>query len=132
VRTVGPREGVRAQRPVQGALLLCAIVLGQVALSGCRDDCEGRPPVGSSPLTIRVIDANTGDPICDADVSVEHEGVTTVLEPRCSSAVGTGPGRYQISARRSGYADRTTDVSVSRDECSDIVTEHVTIALTPV
>jgi hypothetical protein len=112
-------------------LFACSLFVAQLAISGCGNDCDGRPPIGSSPLTLEVVDADTGDTICDADVSIEYEGVVTELRPQCRWVTGTGAGKYQISVRRSGYAEKVTDVSVSRDECSDIVTEHVIIALTP-
>lgn len=122
----------RRVQALQGVLASCALLVASLGIGACGDDCDGRHPIGSSPLTITVIDADTGDTICDADITVEHEGVSTELTPRCSSAAGTGPGTYRISARRTGYAEKAIEVSVSRDECSDIVTERVTIELTPV
>ena len=102
-----------------------------LALGACGPDCDDRPPIGTHALSIEIADADSGERICDASVTLEIDGKSTPLAKLCPYGGGTGGGRYKISVARDGYEATSLEVSVAADECAVPVTRDVTIRLEP-
>jgi len=85
-------------------------------------------------LSGRVLDASTGAPIANASVDLHPPGTSQVLYGRSTSSDADGAfsfeqvaaGRYEASARKSGYGGATAAVSVD-----DGVAPPVELKLTP-
>lgn len=112
--------------PGPGAGLMLGFCL---ALGACGPDCDDRPPIGTNALSIEIADADSGERVCDASVTVEVDGRSTTLAKLCPYSGGAGAGRYKISVARDGYETTSLEVVVSADECSVPVTRDVTIRL---
>ena len=93
---------------VTGAFVGAAVLAGQ---------CYGHVQ-----LTAR--DAETGEPICDADISATggDDGDDEASFTPCYHAA-LGPGAWKISAHKDGYVDATGTVNVreNEDECQSVV-----------
>jgi hypothetical protein len=86
-------------------------------------------------LEVRVVDASTGAPICDATVTAAIGNMSaTSLSPStqptsspdgaidCSFRGGATPGTYTITVSRSGYATQTstTDELRASQQCASV------------
>ena len=102
-------------------------------LLGCAGaDCD-QPPFGVVALSIQIIDAESGAAICDAQVSIRHGSVTERLVSNCTYSGGSAAAVYEITVTHEGYQDKlVSDIKVGSDECSNPVTETVTVELLPV
>lgn len=106
------------------------LVLGFcLALGACGPDCDERPPILTHALSIEIADADSGERVCDASVTLEVDGRSTTLSKLCPYGGGTAAGRYKISVARDGYEATSLEVSVAADECGVPVTKDVTIRL---
>ena len=98
---------------------------------GCRDDCN-RPPILIHALRIQVVDAQSGDPLCDAQITLQlGETSEPLAANNCHPAGGSRPGTYHVTARQTGYQTAEIDVTVPEDDCGEAVPQDVTIELTP-
>jgi hypothetical protein len=115
--------GALASGPGKGFILGCCVALG-----ACGPDCE-RPPIFIPALSIEVTDADSGDRICDAIVTLEIEGDSTTLPKSCPYGGGTRVGLYKISVTHDAYEAASLEVSVAADECSEPAMKKVSIQL---
>lgn len=95
-------------------------------LAGCEHTLEPRvcTLIAIDALTVTVVDAATGQRICDATVSVTEGAFSAELRPfgpgpECNYSGPTErPGRYEVRVARTGYeAAVRPDVVVTADEC---------------
>jgi carboxypeptidase family protein len=95
-------------------------------LAGCGHALEPRACtlIAVEALTVTVVDAATGQRICDATVTATDGAFSAELRPfalgpDCSYSGPTErPGRYDVRVTRSGYETAVRrDVTVTADEC---------------
>lgn len=116
--------------PRSGALLVA--LLG----AACNDEsstCAGVTPAG---LVVAVVDAETGEPLCDAAVHLDHAShaedlVADAVDP-CRYIGGREAGTYTITVTREGYAPGTAEVVVEEDgTCTGLATRELELELVP-
>ena len=109
---------------MRGRLLVVAVF--EMALSGCGEYLEPRicTAIAVDAMTVTVIDATSGQRICDATVTATDGAFTTELRafafvPECSYSGPTErPGRYDVRVTRAGYEPAARGaVNVTADEC---------------
>jgi len=112
------------------------VLVAAVASGGCGDrgltPCPPYPGVG---LVVTVVMESSGEPICDAVVTVRREdgGASWTMSADSAQCTygGTGSGTYSVRAERAGF--RPTDVTVrvpsSGGECPVALATPVTIRL---
>src|ERR1700736_3212944 len=76
---------------------------GLLAACGHSDMCR---PIGHEPISVTVVDAATGNEICDALVTIANKGVEQHLTA-CPYAGGFGPGTCTVRVERAGYITKT-------------------------
>ncbi len=114
-------------------LATVVVVSAAGTLSACGPSCDD---FAGSSLVVRVQDATTHTPICDAHVSAEHGGETKPLRASggspCAFSFGflEVSGHFVITVTREGYVPATKELDVAKGECH-VEEQHVTIALTP-
>jgi hypothetical protein len=110
------------------------------ALAGC--DVPTEPvaciAIAKAGITLVAIDTATGEPLCDAAVTLDsgtfHE-VLHALPPSgsCSySGAYERPGVYMVEATRSGYRGATAGpltVVMSREPCPHVINQGATLQL---
>jgi len=125
---------MRRRRTAALALLAAAAFLG---LAGCEKPTEPRvcTAIAVDALVVTVVDASSGQRICDAKVTAIDGSFSEDLRPFGSGQDCTysGPteraGLYEIRATRTGYETLTTNaIRVTRDECH-VIPVMVTIQL---
>ena len=106
------------------------IALSPFVTCACSGKCdEGLlTPAG---MTIAVVDAGSGERLCNANVRVHSaEGIyllDRMPDCRCS---GAGAGTYSLEVSADGYVTKTIDgVNVAADECNNARTVFLTIQL---
>jgi hypothetical protein len=120
--------GVTVQRsPVKPAALIASIAVAAfLGLAGCDKPTEPRvcTAIAVDALVATVVDASSGQRICDAKVVVIDGSFSEDLRPFGSGqdCAYSGPteraGTYEIRATRAGYETGTMNgVRVTRDEC---------------
>ena len=115
-------------------MLTRALALGALALAGCSDESPECAGVQGYGLVIEVTDAETAEPVCDAEVHLAHEDhdedlSSDGLDP-CRYVGATTPGRYTIQVSRDGYETETVDVEVgTADTCSGLDTQSISIEI---
>jgi hypothetical protein len=128
----------RLRSPVKQAALFASIAAAAfLGLAGCEKPTEPRvcTAVAVDALVVTVIDASSGQRICDAKVVAIDGSFSEDLRPFGSGQDCTysGPteraGVYAVRATKAGYETSTTnDVRVTRDECH-VIPVMVTIQL---
>ena len=125
---------MRRRRTAALALLAAAAFLG---LAGCEKPTEPRvcTAIAVDALVVTVVDASSGQRICDANVVAIDGSFSEGLRPFGSGQDCTysGPteraGLYEIRTTRTGYETLTTNaIRVTRDECH-VIPVMVTIQL---
>jgi hypothetical protein len=115
----------RMRRQLSGALSLLAAA-AFLGLAGCEKPTEPRvcTAIAVDALVVTLVDASSGQRICDAKVTAIDGSFSEDLRPFGSGQDCTysGPteraGVYEIRATRTGYEPGTMkDVRVTRDEC---------------
>jgi hypothetical protein len=103
------------------------VCAGLLAACGHSDTCR---PTGQLPISVTVVDAATGNEICDALVTIANAGVEERLTA-CPYVGGNGLGTFEVSVERAGYATKTEAVTIKSpvNGCQDV--EPVTVALEP-
>src|SRR5688572_22670517 len=95
-------------------------------LAGCEEALDGRvcTAIAVDAITVRVADAASGQPVCDANVTATDGAFTAELRefaifPDCSYSGPTErPGRYEVRVTRAGYEPAVrAGVMVTADEC---------------
>lgn len=110
-------------------LLPRLVVLGLLC-AACDDECNP-PPILVHALGIRVVDATTGEEICDATVTLETDGEEQTAPQGCRYTGGVRPGKYRVTVVREGYRDHVvSDVEVT-GECSVPQTRQLEVELEP-
>jgi len=108
-----------------------------LSLAGCDKPTEPRvcTAIAVDALVVTVVDASSGQRICDAKVTAIDGSFSEDLRPFGSGQDCTysGPteraGLYEIRATRTGYETLTTNaIRVTRDECH-VIPVMVTIQL---
>ena len=108
--------------------------------SACGQGLEPRvcTAIAVDALTVTVLDAESGQRVCDARVTAIDGAFSEDLRafgpaPDCSYSGPTErSGRYEVRAGRSGYATAVrSDVRVTADECH-VIPVPVTVSLTRV
>lgn len=130
---------IRARR---WTFVLLVAVAGTVL--GCRTGdivCAG---TAVPAIQVRVVDGLTGAVISDATVTARYfiggdEGDATIFMLRNSrgevvSSIEGAPGLYEVTVRKSGYAEVVQRVTVpgTGGQCSEAITADLTIHLFPV
>jgi len=122
--------GRRARAALAGAAGLAAALAG-----GCSADSAECTGVRSVGIVLAVTDTNTGEPLCDATVRLEHaryaEELTAEGPDPCRYLGGNVAGTYTVSVSRDGYAPTSTTVEVvSGGECG-VEPVELELRLTP-
>jgi hypothetical protein len=101
-----------------------------LALAGCGgpNDCAGAAVL---PLSITVVDSATSQKLCDATVTIDTSDYHREQQS-CPYQGGDGPGTYNITVVKGGYASVTQSNVVVAAPSSDCEQAHsdVTIKLT--
>jgi hypothetical protein len=113
-----------------------------ITVAGCSASSDGGTcPQGGS-LQVNVTDTNSGDPICDASVTIAAQGggpsktlspeppPPVMPTPGCNYFILVTPGMYTITVSRSGYMTDATPLTVTTDGCT-IESPTVDIPLIP-
>jgi len=117
---------------------LAALLSLGMFLSACGQGLGGRvcTAIAVDALTVTVVDAASGQRICDARVTAIEGAFSEDLRAfgpaqDCSYSGPTErPGRYEVRASRSGYATAVrSDVRVTADECH-VIPVPLTLPLT--
>ncbi len=117
-----------------GSLTLGAGVLGGGALvSGCGPGCTEDAVFAA--LVLKVVDASTGEELCDYSAWLEQEGqrrgVVCDSCPCVAEAMFGGGERFTLVVSASGYLNGTRAAEVEVDRCDKPESVHLTVALTP-
>jgi hypothetical protein len=121
----------------QAALFASIAAMAFLGLAGCDKPTEPRvcTAIAVDALVVTVVDASSGQRICDAKVTAIDGTFSEDLRPFGSGQDCTysGPteraGVYQIRSSKPGYEAATVnDVRVTRDECH-VIPVMVTIQL---
>lgn len=108
-----------------------------VFLPGCEEVREPRfcTAIAVDAMTVTVVDAASGQRICDATVTAVDGAFTAELRefafgPECNYSGPTErPGRYEVRVNRAGYAPAVrAGVNVTADECH-VIPVPVTVTL---
>lgn len=94
--------------------------------------------IAKAGVTVVVADAATGEPLCDAAVTITSGAFQEVLHalPLSGSCSYSGayerPGVYMVAATRSGYRGATAGpltVEMSREPCPHVINQSATLLL---
>jgi hypothetical protein len=106
-------------------------IVTAATLTACGTDCN-RPPILIPALAIRVVDAESGAAICDAQVTIRHGDEAIPLAAACTYTGGSHAGLYDITIAKPGYQDQVvSDIRVTSDECAEAETKQVAVELVP-
>jgi hypothetical protein len=110
--------------------ILAMSAVTALMLSACNEvNCAS---VGRYSMIIRVQSAS-GDPVCDAEVTVTDGAFTAAAGPTgdCTyRGPGEREGTYSVEASKAGSSGRVEGVRVKRSgACHDLHTEQVTVKL---
>jgi hypothetical protein len=100
------------------------------ALAACSgdDDC----PTTAQSLKVTVRDSVTKEPICDAVVTVRFGGTSEELGGCPYQGSYHGPGAYDVTVEKSGYAPASTTILAAEDgECRTSDTLPIAVSLDP-
>jgi len=118
----------------RGRAALAAVCLAGAA-GGCASDSAECAGVRSVGIVLAVTDADTGEPICDATVRLEHARYTEELQAEgpepCRYLGGNLSGTYTVSVSRDGYAATSTTVEVAAGGDCGVETQELELRLTP-
>lgn len=122
--------GRRARAALAGAGGLAVTLAG-----GCSADSAECTGVRSVGIVLAVTNADTGEPICDATVRLEHaryaEQLTAEGPDPCRYLGGNVSGTYTVTVTRDGYAAASAVVEVAASGDCGVEPEEVEIRLTP-
>jgi len=122
--------GRRARAALAGAAGLAVALAG-----GCSADSAECAGVRSVGIVLAVTDADTGEPICDATVRLEHaryaEELTAEGPDPCRYLGGNLVGTYALSVSRDGYAATSTTVEVAAGGDCGVEAQELELRLTP-
>ncbi len=118
--------------------LVAPIAVALLALLGGGPSCQmqGCTEEAVNGLSVRVLDAATDQPICDAKVTATDGAHSELLSlfpgSQCVYSGATErAGTYQITVERNGYLSATRDsVTVTEDDCH-VDPQVLTLELTP-
>jgi hypothetical protein len=110
-------------------------VMAALAAAGCGStsaECAGVRDVG---ILLAVTDADTGEPICDAAVHLEHPGHSEELTAEgpdpCRYLGGNVTGSYSVSISRTGYTATSLSVEVADGGDCGVETQEIEVRLEP-
>ncbi len=120
----------RARAAVAGSASLVMALAG-----GCGSDSAECTGVRSVGLVLAVTDADTGEPLCDAVVRLEHARYSEELVAEgpdpCRYLGGNVAGTYTVSVSRDDYVAAITAVEVTSDGDCGVKPKELEIQLTP-
>lgn len=110
---------------------MVVVVAGSSLLLGCQaTTCTFDDPEG---VSLRVIDRQTGEPICDAEVSATRVGATipqSFWDSHCSYVGVHEEGRFVLLIHKEGYLDVQREVTVEREgDCAKLRTVSLQVDL---
>jgi hypothetical protein len=114
-------------------ILLAASVL---SVAACSADEGGCPLILAADATVTVTDADTGAPVCGADVTLSVDGETFVAEESDLTCGGYTVWSaeldrdLQLLVEAEGYRSYVTFIRVPKGQCGPM-TQHVDVELNP-
>ena len=120
-------------------LLVMLVLAAAAGQSGCADGLQALcPPYPGVGLVVTVVNDDTGEPFCDAEVTAQAQDGSAPWRMSASTAgcayVGSGAGLYSVRAERPGFGPASVLVRVASTggECPVAVETPVTIRLVAV
>jgi len=107
---------------------VCALAAALWLTAGCGSSCNDE---GRAGITLTIVDAGSGEKICDARVRYETPDLVTFGTggTACEYTAARTPGTYVVTVERMGYVAQTTTIVVGEDDCGAADPESRTIAL---